>query len=128
MVDKTTVNLAVPTETRAGERRVALVPDVVKKLVAGGWEVVVQSGAGAEAAFSDAVYVSAGARIAPDAAATYEGAGLVVGVNAPGVDGAALVPRGAVVLSFFVAAQSTRWRTGHRPGDDPGLVRVRRLE
>ena len=107
MLDTITVNLAVPTETRAGERRVALVPDVVKKLVSAGWEVVVQSGAGAEAAFSDAAYVSAGARIAPDTAATYEGAGLVVGVNAPGADGANLVPPGAVVLSFFQAAQSS---------------------
>jgi NAD(P) transhydrogenase subunit alpha len=110
MLDTTSVNLAVPTETRAGERRVALVPDVVKKLVGAGWDVVVQSGAGAEAAFSDAAYVSAGARIAPDAAATYEGAGLVVWVNAPeaaGTAGAHLVPRGAVVLSFFQAAQSS---------------------
>jgi H+-translocating NAD(P) transhydrogenase subunit alpha len=70
MVDKTTVHLAVPTETRSGERRVALVPDVVKKLVGAGWDVVVQSGAGHEAAFSDAAYVNAGARIAPDAHTT----------------------------------------------------------
>jgi NAD(P) transhydrogenase subunit alpha len=106
MVDKTTVHLAVPTETRSGERRVALVPDVVKKLVGAGWDVVVQSGAGHEAAFSDAAYVNAGARIAPDAPTTYEGAGLVVGVNAPDAAGAHLVPPGAVVLSFFQSAQS----------------------
>src|SRR5580693_484873 len=96
MVDKTTVNLAVPTETRAGERRVALVPDVVKKLVAAGWEVVVQSGAGVEAAFSDGSYEAAGARVAPDAASTSEGAALVVAVNAPDPAVAALVPSGAV--------------------------------
>src|ERR1700722_10928533 len=96
MVDKTTVNLAAPTETRAGERRVALVPDVVKKLVAAGWEVVVQSGAGTEAAFSDGTYAAAGATIAPDAAATHVGAGLVVTVNAPDAAGAGLVPEGAV--------------------------------
>ena len=106
MLDTTTVNLAVPTETRPGERRVALVPDVVKKLVAAGWDVVVQTGAGAEAAFPDAAYVAAGATIAPDAAATCEGAALVVGVNAPDAAGANLVPRGAVVLSFFLAGQS----------------------
>ena len=106
MLDPTTVNLAVPTETRAGERRVALVPDVVKKLVGAGWEVVVQSGAGHEAAFPDAAFANAGARIAPDAASTYEGAGLVLGVNALGVDEATLVPRGAAALSFFQSAQS----------------------
>jgi len=100
------VKLAVATEARPGERRVALVPDVVKKLVAAGWEVVVQSGAGAEAAFSDAAYSAAGATVAPDSAATYQGAGLVVAVNAPDAAGAALVPQGAALLSFFVAAQS----------------------
>jgi NAD(P) transhydrogenase subunit alpha len=106
MLDTTTVNLAVPRETRPGERRVALVPDVVKKLVGAGWDVVVQSGAGAEAAFPDAAYVNAGARIAPDAAATYERAGLVLGVNPPDVEGANLVPRDTVLLSFFSAGQS----------------------
>jgi NAD(P) transhydrogenase subunit alpha len=100
------VKLAVPTETRSGERRVALVPDVVKKLVGAGWDVVVQAGAGAEAAFSDAAYAEAGATIAPDAAAAHEGAGIVVRVNAPEPADAVLVPQGAVVLSFFQAAQS----------------------
>jgi len=100
------VKLVVPTETRPGERRVALVPDVVKRLVGAGWEVVVQSGAGKEAAFSDDAYREAGATVAPDAAAAYNGAGLVVRVNAPSTEDAALVPQGGVVLSFFQAAQS----------------------
>jgi H+-translocating NAD(P) transhydrogenase subunit alpha len=106
LLDTSRVKLAVPTETRPGERRVALVPDVVKKLVAAGWEVVVQSGAGSDAAFADALYVAAGAVIVPDAATAHEAAGLVVGVNATGVEGAALVPRGGAVLSFFQPAQS----------------------
>jgi proton-translocating NAD(P)+ transhydrogenase subunit alpha len=82
------------------------VPDVVKKLVAGGWEVTVQSGAGTEAAFDDEAYREAGATVAPDAAATNAGAGLVVRVNAPDAADVALVPQGAVVLSFFGAKQS----------------------
>jgi NAD(P) transhydrogenase subunit alpha len=102
------VKLAVATETRPGERRVALVPDVVKKLVAAGWDVTIQSGAGREAAFSDAAYTGAGATVAPDAAAAYEGAALVVAVNAPDPAGAALVPQGAVVLSFFQVGQSAQ--------------------
>ena len=68
LLDRATVKLAVPTETRPGERRVALVPDVVKKLVGAGWEVCVQAGAGTEAAFSDSAYTEAGATVAPDAA------------------------------------------------------------
>ena len=54
------MKLAVPTETRPGERRVALVPDVAKKLVGAGWQVWVQAGAGTEAAFSDRAYSDAG--------------------------------------------------------------------
>jgi NAD(P) transhydrogenase subunit alpha len=100
------VKLAVLTETRPGERRVALVPDVVKRLVAAGWEVVVQAGAGSQAAFSDEAYQAAGAATAPDAATTVAGAGLIVGVNAPSAADVALLPQGAVVLSFFGAAQS----------------------
>jgi NAD(P) transhydrogenase subunit alpha len=100
------VKLAVPTETRPGERRVALVPDVVKKLVAAGWEVTIQSGAGLAAAFSDAAYTAAGATVAPDVAATVAGAGVVIQVNAPSADDVATLPQGVVVLSFFGATQS----------------------
>jgi NAD(P) transhydrogenase subunit alpha len=79
---------------------------VAKKLIAAGWEVAVQAGAGLEAAFSDEAYRDAGASVTPDAAATHEGAALVVRVNAPSAEDAALVPEGATVLSFFQAAQS----------------------
>ena len=100
------MKLAVPTETRPGERRVALVPDVVKKLVAAGWDVAVQSGAGVASFFDDPAYAAAGASVTPDAAATYRDASLIVTVNAPDAGAAPLVPEGAVLLSFFQAAQS----------------------
>jgi H+-translocating NAD(P) transhydrogenase subunit alpha len=93
-------------ETRSGERRVALVPDVVKKLVGTGWEVCIQAGAGTEAAFSDAAYTEAGASVAPDAAGTAGGAGLVVRVNPPSADEVSQLPEGAAHLSFFGVAQS----------------------
>jgi len=101
------VKLAVPTETRPGERRVALVPDVVKKLVSAGWDVCVQAGAGTEAAFSDRAYTDAGATVAPDAAATLAGAGLVVRVNPPSAEDVAGLPDGAALLSFFGVAQAS---------------------
>jgi NAD(P) transhydrogenase subunit alpha len=95
------VKLAVPTETRPGERRVALVPDVVKKLVGSGWEVWIQSGAGTEAAFSDAAYREAGASVASGTEETQSAAGLVVRVNAPSAGEVAGLPQGAAHLSFF---------------------------
>ncbi|HWF15886.1 MAG TPA: Re/Si-specific NAD(P)(+) transhydrogenase subunit alpha [Acidimicrobiales bacterium] len=100
------MKLAVPTETRPGERRVGLVPDVVKKLVGAGWEVCVQAGAGVQAEFLDDAYKDAGATIAPDAASTLAGAGLVVRVNAPSAAEAQALPDGAAVLSFFQVGQS----------------------
>ncbi len=100
------MKLAVPTETRRGERRVGLVPDVVKKLVGAGWEICVQAGAGTQAEFPDGAFADAGATIAPDVAATLSGAGLVVRVNAPSAEEAAAVPEGVAILSFFQVGQS----------------------
>jgi H+-translocating NAD(P) transhydrogenase subunit alpha len=57
------VRVAVPKETTPGERRVALVPEIVKKLMASGFEVAVEAGAGAAAGFSDREYEEAGAQI-----------------------------------------------------------------
>lgn len=55
--------IGVPSETAAGETRVAATPETVKKLVAQGHVVRVQSGAGVAASYGDAIYASAGAKI-----------------------------------------------------------------
>jgi NAD(P) transhydrogenase subunit alpha len=57
------MRIGVPKETAAGEHRVALVPEVVSKLGAKGLDVLVQSGAGADALIPDAAYAQAGAQI-----------------------------------------------------------------
>jgi H+-translocating NAD(P) transhydrogenase subunit alpha len=98
------VKLAIAAETVAGERRVAVVPDVAKRLVSSGWSVTVQSGAGVEAAFTDADYAAAGVEVAPDAASCLAGAAAVVRVQPPSAEDAAHVPEGALVLSFLQPA------------------------
>ena len=55
--------VAVTKERRAGETRVAMTPDAVKKLIGMGLSVVVESGAGAGASASDADYEAAGATV-----------------------------------------------------------------
>ena len=60
--------IGVPKETAAGEKRVATVPEVVERLVKLGFKVLVQSGAGDAANFSDDAYRAAGAGIAASAA------------------------------------------------------------
>ncbi|WP_407344400.1 NAD(P) transhydrogenase subunit alpha [Pengzhenrongella phosphoraccumulans] len=57
--------IAALAERAPGERRVALVPEVVEKLVAQGFEVLLEAGAGDGALFSDDVYIRAGAKVGP---------------------------------------------------------------
>src|SRR3954471_683167 len=57
------MKVGVPKETVAGERRVAIVPDVVSRLAPKGFEVLVERGAGAAASYPDAAFEAAGARL-----------------------------------------------------------------
>ncbi|CAN5202647.1 Re/Si-specific NAD(P)(+) transhydrogenase subunit alpha [soil metagenome] len=68
-------------ESAAGERRVALTPDAIKKLVAAGHRVTVERGAGIEAGFSDSSYETAGAVISD--VQTSPRSEVVVAVNSP---------------------------------------------
>jgi proton-translocating NAD(P)+ transhydrogenase subunit alpha len=102
--------IGVPTETAKGERRVALVPEVIRKLSARGVEVIVQAGAGAAAIIPDALYEAAGARVSADASAVW-GAPLVVKVAPPSDEEVASLAPGAVLIAFLNplgSAQATR--------------------
>ncbi|MGD1051978.1 MAG: Re/Si-specific NAD(P)(+) transhydrogenase subunit alpha [Solirubrobacteraceae bacterium] len=102
--------IGVPTETAKGERRVALVPEVIRKLSARGVEVIVQAGAGAAAIIPDALYEAAGAKVTTDAAAVW-GAPLVVKVAPPSDEEVARLAPGAVLIAFLNplgSAQATR--------------------
>jgi H+-translocating NAD(P) transhydrogenase subunit alpha len=74
------VIIGVPTESYPGERRVALVPTVIPNLTKAGFEVLVESGAGAEAGSPDVLYVEKGAKILPDRAAVFSSADIIVQV------------------------------------------------
>ncbi len=76
------MRVGVPTETAEGERRVALVPEVVRRLAPKGLEILVQSGAGAAALLPDSAFSDAGARVAADADEVWK-ADVVVKVAAP---------------------------------------------
>ncbi len=76
------VTVGVPKETAAGERRVALVPETVRRLVGSGLVVRVQRGAGLEAGFSDEAYEASGAELVSDDAAIW-GADVVLTVQRP---------------------------------------------
>ncbi|MEY3385046.1 MAG: hypothetical protein RLZ38_547 [Actinomycetota bacterium] len=57
------MRIAVPKEIKPGEKRVALVPDIISKLIKSGHEVVIESGAGVAAEYSDKQFIDAGAQI-----------------------------------------------------------------
>ena len=57
------MRVAVPREIRDGEKRVALVPDVINKLTRLGYEVVIESGAGIHSQASDEQFIAAGATV-----------------------------------------------------------------
>ena len=60
------MKLSIPRENRAGETRVAASPEVVKKFVALGFDVTIESGAGLNSGFTDEIFKGAGATIASD--------------------------------------------------------------
>ena len=77
------MKVGIPKEKRQGEARVAGSPDMVKKLVAMGVEVVVEASAGAGAMITDEAFTEAGATIAADAAAVYGAADMLIRVRRP---------------------------------------------
>jgi NAD(P) transhydrogenase subunit alpha len=95
------VVIGVPRETEPNERRVALVPDIVKRLVAQGHTVLVESDAGAAAHLLDDAYTAAGATIVQGHAAVFERADLIVKVQKPTPDEIALLRRGQGLIAFL---------------------------
>src|SRR5690349_592587 len=101
------MNIGVPKEIVPGERRVALTPDAAGKLVKAGHTVLVESGAGLGAFFTDEAYTAAGATIVPDAAALFGQADIVLKVQKPQMNAALgkhevdLLRPGSVLITFL---------------------------
>ncbi|MET0999645.1 MAG: Re/Si-specific NAD(P)(+) transhydrogenase subunit alpha [Marmoricola sp.] len=92
------MKIAVARETRQGESRVAMVPELVSKLTDLGYEVLVEPQAGARAEYADELYLEAGAFISERALPE---ADVVLGVNALSSERARQLRDGASVLSFL---------------------------
>jgi H+-translocating NAD(P) transhydrogenase subunit alpha len=101
------MRVAIIKERRPHERRVAATPDSIKHMASGGLTAVIESGAGAEAYFSDEAYRAAGGTIVADARSALEGADVVLKVQRPlrgggdGVDELAPLKRGTVLISLL---------------------------
>ncbi len=95
------MKITVLREELAGEARVALMPDSVKKLLGSGVTVSIESRAGLAAARSDADYGEAGAEVSADRKAMLAGTDVLVTVNRPADEVFAALRNGAVVLGFL---------------------------
>jgi NAD(P) transhydrogenase subunit alpha len=94
------MKIGVPKETAAGEKRVALVPEVAGKLAGSDLEIVVQRGAGTAAMIPDEVFEQAGARLVESASEVY-GADIVVKVAAPTEEEAGQLKADGVLIGFL---------------------------
>ena len=104
------MQIGVPAETAAGETRVAVTPETVKKLIAQGHAVRVQSGAGVRASVTDEAYAAAGAEICDAAAAL--ASPLVLKVVAPSAEELSHMASGAALVGML------------NPFDADGLARI----
>src|SRR5258706_6731623 len=91
--------IAVTGERRAGEPRVAAVPETVKKLIAQGFAVTLEAGAGSAASYPDADYKAAGATIAKTAKDALAKADILFKVRAPEADEIAAIKPGTLVVA-----------------------------
>jgi NAD(P) transhydrogenase subunit alpha len=104
------LKVAALRETAPHERRVALEPDSTKRLVAAGIEVLIESGAGAQAWFSDQSYAEAGAKVV-DRSTAIDQADLIVTVTAPAAELVGELRSGQALLGMLA------------PLTNPALVR-----
>jgi NAD(P) transhydrogenase subunit alpha len=99
------VRVIVPEETKDGEKRVALIPDIISKLTRAGLTVAIQSRAGAHAGASDQAYVSAGASVFPstDLDKELSSADVILSVQPLSASQSTKLKRGAITISFLSA-------------------------
>ncbi|PHR56963.1 MAG: NAD(P)(+) transhydrogenase (Re/Si-specific) subunit alpha [Robiginitomaculum sp.] len=106
------MKLAVLKEKMPGESRVALTPETIKKMIAAGHQVTIETGAGKGASIADAAYKEAGAKIAKTAKATLTGADLLLAVRRPAKTILNDLKKGAGLIALL------------DPFDDPGFVQA----
>ena len=100
------MKVGVPKEIVPGERRVALSPDGVTKLIEAGAEVIVESGAGEAASLLDSMYEKAGCKMVSDPAILYGGSDVILKLQQPvlkpvGKDELDMMSEGSVLIAFL---------------------------
>ena len=95
------MQIAVPTEQWPNERRVALIPDSIKKLARAGFSIHVQDGCGNESGYSNEDYTAAGATVFSDREAMLKSSDIILRVRKPDASEVNLLKSGAVHISYL---------------------------
>ena len=95
------MQISVPAETWQNERRVALIPDSVQRLTKAGFDIALQSGAGAESGYSDDDYEAAGATISNDRSSLLSSGDVVLRVRKPDLEEVSQLKEGALHISYL---------------------------
>ncbi len=105
------MKFGVPKEVFEGEARVALTPDSAKQIQKLGYDVVVETGAGQRAGFSDADYKEAGVEVVKTAAALWKASDIVAKVRQPDTTELKRLRKEQTLISFFnLRGTKQAWR------------------
>ena len=100
------MKVGIPKEIESLERRVAITPDIVPSFLSFGFEVLVESGAGAAANFTDAAYQDAGATIMPNDGSLWKEADVIMKVRGPQNHEVEYLSAGQILMGFLWPAQN----------------------
>ncbi len=106
------MRVGIPKEVKTHEYRVGLIPAAAREFCHNGHHVIVESEAGREIGFGDDDYRSAGAEIAPDAAAVFATADMIVKVKEPQPDEVDLLRPGQILFTYLHLAAEKRLSEG----------------
>ena len=95
------MRIAIPRETHPGENRVPIIPDVAKKLVRMGAELVIESGMGTGSGFTDVEYTDVGATLSSDRNELFSSADVLLRLRKPELSEIALMKRGCIHISYL---------------------------
>src|SRR6195952_1120989 len=107
------MKIGVPKEIKTNENRIALVPAGAEALVAAGHSVLIEAGAGMGSGFSDEDYTAVGAKIAPDAAATWRESDMIMKVKEPIEREWPHMKRGQLIFTYFHFAADEKLTRAH---------------
>ncbi len=101
MKNRMGINIGLPKEIREGEKRVALSPDSVGRLLKLGFSVHVEKNAGLNSFFTDAQYEKAGAKLEENAKSLYENSQILLKVQIPTKDEISFLKESSTLVSFI---------------------------